>query len=119
VADTEFIDTSLLLQFAEAHQPGITTKLRGGVTVLSGDNYYRSIPPKESDEAQQNTLKEKKANTLGELAARELDTFPPRRFQTILQHPFGESDCIWIDEPHTVDIESTGLPEDEVKGIIA
>jgi hypothetical protein len=46
VADTEFIDTGSLLEFAEKDKyRGITEILAKGITVLSGAKYYTSTLP--------------------------------------------------------------------------
>jgi alpha-ketoglutarate-dependent taurine dioxygenase len=122
VADTEFIDTGLLLEFAEKDKyPGITEIFANGITVLSAAKYYTStLPARGSVDAIQNTLNEKAGNNLAELAIRELIMYPPKTFRTISKHPFSEGvDCIWLDEPHTVDIIGANLPKLEVQEIIA
>ena len=99
VADTEFIDTGSLLQFAEKDKyPGITEILAKGITVLSGAKYYTSaLPARGSVDAIQNTLNEKTSNNLAELAVRELAKYPPKAFRTISKHPFRKgADCIWL-----------------------
>src|SRR5215469_2606833 len=90
-----------------------------GKTVLSGARFYTDVVPTLSDEAKLRIREAKGGRTLEELAEKELEDHPPRSCQTILKHPFRGGDCIWIDEPHTVDIKGTDLSEVEVKEFIA